>query len=57
MIKLKLDMIVDFGSFSDTVNARSLKFCMIITLFGGLHCQFRFDDLDVASRSQVCQKY
>ena len=52
----KLFVIFSIGIFSDAVKVRSFKLCLI-NLAWGLHCHCKFDDLDFAARSQVCQKY
>ena len=46
------------GFFLDTIKARSFKLCMIdFNLAWDLHCHSRFNDLDLVSRTQLCQKY
>ena len=45
-------------AFSRTLEkTRSFKLCMIITLFRVLHIRIMFDDLTLASWSQVCQRH
>ena len=43
--------------FTNTVQARFFKLCIIITLLGGLPDYTRFDDLDPVWRWLVCQNY
>ena len=52
----KGDNLLVFCFFTDTVQARSFKFCIIITLFR-VYQHNRFDNPDLVSRSQVCQNH
>ena len=48
---------MNLGFFSDIIKAKSFNYSLHdYNLYLGLHFHSRFDDLDLISRSQVCQK-